>query len=143
MGYPLKVGRFGKTGRPVGSGALKRPQRVEDRLRLEALPVIDFDVGESDTAVPGDHVCRRHRQFPALIAVDLRQCLVVGAQGSTQFFRQRIDQTETAGRVIATSLKTSKVNSFACKVERDWSGSCGEIATSWAAKAAISRRTAW
>lgn len=121
------------------SGGPKRQQRVEDCLRPEAFAVINFDIGESDTAVLGDHIGRGHRQFPALIAVDPRQCFVIRPQSSAQLLGQRIDEAEPAGRIIA---HVAQVNSSACAVERDCSGSCGEIATSRAPKAVICGRAA-
>jgi hypothetical protein len=66
---------------------LKRSQRVENRVWPEALPVIDFDVSESDPAVRGDYIGRGYRQLPTLVAVDPRQCLVIRSQGGAQLLR--------------------------------------------------------
>jgi hypothetical protein len=68
----------------AGNGGLKRFQRVENRVWPETLPVIDFDVSEADSAVPGDYICRGYRQLPTRVTVGSRQCLVIRSQGGTQ-----------------------------------------------------------
>src|ERR1700729_2749605 len=70
IGYPDKAMFLIVAGCAVaGNGGLKRFQRVENRVWPETLPVIDFDVSEADSAVPGDYICRGYRQLPTRVTV--------------------------------------------------------------------------
>jgi len=113
-------GSFGVTLRPVAidtdverylagrRAALDREIEEVGRLADQGkLDSVDLTGGElvispvRDLAVGRDDIGRGQRQFPAVVAVDAGQRLIIRRQGGAQFLGQRIDEAERARDPVA------------------------------------------
>src|SRR5215469_7981053 len=114
-------------------------QALEDCRWLRPSGVVGIDIGELHRTLTPNHERPRHRKLPRCIPViDLQINAPDVRVKLPQSCCQGEDEAELPRHAIAWIAQHLNSSAFFSAIDSDWSGRCGEMATSWAPSARIS-----